>query len=389
MLIDYRAFTQHLKPLILWGIRLWLLWMIVTILAPVSHRLLPEPHQMVITQEPHVCVHTDLVNEVDEWKIRHTLQLVREMGATTVVEFFPWAYVEGEKDHYNWYQSDRIIENADQQGLEVIARLGLVPGWARPEIPELTTLNHISDEAVTDFAEYAADFSRRYTGKVKKIIIWNEPNLAFEWGYQDFSAARYSEMLRIMYPIIKAANQEIEVLAGALAPTLEPEGSPHGLNDVLYLRQMLEAGAANYFDALAMHTYGFGEPPGSPPEPGKLNFRRAEYLYDLMVEFNAQDKPIYITESGWNDNPRWTLGVRPSQRIAYTLDALRMTDEMWDWAQLTCLWLFRYTRPNGNYRDNFTLVTPEFQIKPIYYAIQNYALGREVEETLWLPAPGS
>ena len=44
------------------------------------------------------------------------------------------------------------------------------------------------------------------------------------------------------------------MLAGALAPTLEPAGSPNGMNDLVYLERMYQAGAAAYFDALAIHT---------------------------------------------------------------------------------------------------------------------------------------
>jgi hypothetical protein len=49
--------------------------------------------------------------------------------------------------------------------------------------------------------------------------------------------------------------------------------------------------------------------------------------------------------------------------------------------------VLRYPRPTGRYPDSFTLITPEFQLKPIYYAMQAYARGWETSEDLWLPAP--
>ena len=42
-------------------------------------------------------------------------------------------------------------------------------------------------------------------------------------------------MLRVVYPMIKAANPDVQVLAGALAPTLAPPGSEWGMNDLDYL----------------------------------------------------------------------------------------------------------------------------------------------------------
>jgi hypothetical protein len=52
-----------------------------------------------------------------------------------------------------------------------------------------------------------------------------------------------------------------------------------------------------------------------------------------------------------------------------------------------CVWAFRYPAPTYSYPDNFTLVTTDFQLKPIYYALQAYAMGEERRGDLWLPPP--
>ncbi len=44
--------------------------------------------QMVVTRNPKAGVHTRLTDEAAPWKVQRTLQLVREMGAPWVVEFF-------------------------------------------------------------------------------------------------------------------------------------------------------------------------------------------------------------------------------------------------------------------------------------------------------------
>lgn len=239
----YIAFFQKTLKTFLsqwqWVLRLFMLWLILTNIAPVTHRVFPQPQQIVETTQPHVCVHTDLIHEPDEWKVQRSLQLVREMGAESVVEFFPWAYIEHSQGNYNWRHADLIIEHAQNQGIEVIARMGLVPGWARP--PD-TTLNHIPDESFDEFAAFVALFAERYEGRIDKLIIWNEPNLAFEWGYQSFDPARYTQMLEVVYTTVKTTHPDITLLAGALSPTLEPAGSPAGLDDLLYLEGMYEAG---------------------------------------------------------------------------------------------------------------------------------------------------
>jgi len=367
-----------------WYLRLGIAWFVISQLGAIGPRAPLGPQQVVNTQHPIVCVHTRLIDEVWEWKIQRTLQLVREMGADTIVEFFPWAYIESTQDYYDWEPADRIIRHAENQGLKVIARMGLVPGWARPRD---STLNYLPENAFDELAAFVADFAARYAGVVDHIIIWNEPNLAFEWGYRPIDPAAYARLLEAVYAPAHAANPDVVILAAGLAPTLEPEGSPNGLNDILYLEQLYQAGGGNFFDALAVHTYGFTEPPEAEPAFDRLNFRRAELLHEIMTHYEAGDKPVFITETGWNDHPRWTKAVRPAQRIQYTLDAFRYVEANWPWLEKLCLWAFRYPAPTYSYPDNFEIVTSDFQIRPIYYAIQDYALHREGNTDLWLPAP--
>jgi hypothetical protein len=356
-------------------------------LAPAGPRAPLGVPQVVQTAKPQVCMHTRLIDEVYEWKIQRSLKLIREMGADTIVEFFPWAYVESVENRYDWESVDRIVRHAENQGIQIIARMGFVPEWARAE--NATTLNDLPPESFDDFAEFVASFAVRYAGTIDHIIIWNEPNLAFEWGYRDVRPSDYAQLLRAVYAPVHAANPNVVILAAPLAPTLEPPGSPNGLNDLIYLEELYQSGAAEFFDALAVHTYGFAEPPQSAPGAERLNFRRAELLHDILLRYDDPNKPVYITESGWNDNPRWTKAVRPSQRIAYTLDAFEWAEQNWPWLQKLCLWVFRYPAPTQSYPDNFTLVTPDFQIKPIYYAVQAYARGWAQGQQLWLPAPGN
>jgi len=368
-----------------WYIRIAILLYILGYILPVSHRAPLQAQQSVATEHQQVCVHTNLMDEVDEWKIQRSLQLVREMGAPTIVDFFPWAYVERQEGVYDWTQTDRVMNHAQNQGIQVIARTGLVPRWARAED---TTLNQISDDRFDEFADYVAAFAERYAGIADHIIIWNEPNLAFEWGFESFAPERYVRLLQTVYDSAHRANPNVTILAGALAPTIEPDGSPYALNDLIYLERMYQAGASDYFDALAVHTYGFTESHNVPPAPDQLNFRRVELIQEIIDRYDPEAE-IYITESGWNDDPRWTKAVRPSQRIAYTIGAFNWAETHSNQVNTLCLWIFRFPRPTLRYPDNFTLVTSEFQLRPIYYAVQNYARGWERNDELWLPPPSA
>jgi hypothetical protein len=358
-----------------------LLWLarlaLVVVLCSLPPQRVPVtlgPPQTVVTTNPLIGVHTRLTDEVEEWKVQRTLQMVREMGAPWIVEFFPWSYIEPRPGQFDWAHADMVIRHARNQGLTVIARLGWVPGWARPDLQgQETTPTYLDADHYDDFAAFVAAFVARYRGEVQHVVIWNEPNLSFEWGYRPVDPVAYADLLRVVYPAAHAANPDVVVLAGALAPTLEPRDSPAGLNDLDYLEGMYAAGAAPYFDALAVHAYGLSFPPEADPAPDVLNFRRVELLRAVMVAHGDADKPVYVTESGWNDHPRWTRAVHPAQRVAYTVAAYEWARQNWPWCRCVAMWAFRYPAPLHNYQDYYTFVTDDFRPRAVYTAVQEYA----------------
>jgi polysaccharide biosynthesis protein PslG len=392
MHVTLGRFLNHFpSPLALkWIVRLALLAGIFASLTPPRAYVVIGPPQVVQTQHPITCVHTRLTDEVEEWKIQRSLELTREMGATTIVELFPWAYVEAEQGQYNWKHSDLIVQHAQAQGLTIIARLGLVPDWVYPTSDASqthVTLNYLTPDHFQDFANFVEQFAAHYQGQIDHIIIWNEPNLAFEWGYQTVRADQYVELLKLAYIAARRGNPAITVLAAGPAPTLEPVGSPYGTNDLDYLKQFYAAGGRAYFDVLAVHSYGLKFPPDDPPAADVLNFRRVELDRQIMVANGDAHKPIYITESGWNDHPRWTKAVRPGQRITYTIDAFKYTEANWPWVERLCVWALRYPAPTNSYPDYYTLITPDFMLKPIYEEIRAWARGETPSVGLSAPSP--
>ena len=85
------------------------------------------------------------------------------------------------------------------------------------------------------------------------IEIWNEMNIDFEWPAGQISPTTYvNSMLAPAYNAIKAANSNVMVITGALAPT----GFDNGHNawaDDRYLAGMNAAGAARYADCIGVH----------------------------------------------------------------------------------------------------------------------------------------
>jgi hypothetical protein len=313
-------------------------------------------------------VHTRLTDEVEPWKIARTLAMVQQMGARWIVELFPWAYIEPRQGVFDWTHPDTVIRNANLQGLEVIARLDFVPAWARPAG---TTPRLLLEQHYPDYANFVAQFAHRYRDAVQYFIIWNEPNTSFEWGFRPVSAPSYVRLLAAAAESIRKSHPAAKILPAGLAPTVEQ--SDLALEDLTFLQQMYNLGAAHYFDALCIHTYGWKFPPDDPPRTDRLNFSRIELLRQVMERNGDSAKPVLVTEAGWNDSPRWTKAVHPGQRIAYTLRAYQRATVEWPWVQALCMWVFRLPTPAHDYNDYFTFVDVNFRPKPIYNAVKTHS----------------
>ena len=59
------------------------------------------------------------------------LHLVRLMSFSHAKQTFAWSDLEPRKGEWIWYQSDRIVASIEERGLQLVARLGKVPAWAR------------------------------------------------------------------------------------------------------------------------------------------------------------------------------------------------------------------------------------------------------------------
>lgn len=334
---------------------------------------LPE-QQRAETNNPKIGVHTRLAGVGDEAYVARTLQQVREMGAGWIVELFPWAYAQPRSRYgYDWTGFDMIVQHAERQGLTVVARLDLVPDWAHPPG---SGDRYLDQEHYVDYASYVEAFLRRYRPHgVRHVIIWNEPNLSFEWGRRRPDPAAYAALLKVVYPRAKAAAPDAVVIAAGLAPVPDPGDGANAMNDLEYLEALYRAGAAPAFDMLAAHSYGMKLPPDAPPDPAAISFRRVELLRRVMAAHGDAAKPLIITEGGWNDNLRWSQAVLPSQRLRWTVAAYALARE-WDWLAAMCLWQFATPWATHTYQDSWSFVAPDGTPKAIYWAVRDASRTR-------------
>ncbi|MDO8671418.1 MAG: hypothetical protein Q7O66_08310 [Dehalococcoidia bacterium] len=345
---------------------------LLVFLALISY--VPDPGVVVRlpleTSHPIVGVHTRLTEEVEGRKIDRALAMASDMGAAWVVEYFPWAYIETDKDRYDWTHADLVVNSAYRQGLNLVARIDYVPAWDRPKD---STSRYVDRQVIKDYSDFIFAFVNRYGDRVKYYIVWNEPNVAAEWGFGKISGGAYTELLKAAYQRAKQADPTALIVSAGLAPTLEK--SDMGLDDLDYLQQMYDAGAKDYFDILGAHAYGYKSPPDDPAAPDRINFARVELLRQIMERNGDGAKKVMITEAGWNDHPRWTRAVRPAQRVEYTVRAYQKAEQEWPWVEFVAMWQFKLPRPANNYNDYYTFLTPDFRPKAVYEAVRKWARG--------------
>ncbi|HMQ33163.1 MAG TPA: hypothetical protein PKD53_20695 [Chloroflexaceae bacterium] len=329
------------------------------------------PQQAVATSNPILGVHTRLTGVGDEAYVRRSLEQVRELGSPWIVELFPWAYVQPRSRYgFDWAGADMVIQHARRQGLTVVARLDLVPAWARPP---RSTDRHLDPEHYADYAAFAAAFAERYAPLgVRHLIIWNEPNLSFEWGERPPDPGAYAALLKVVYPAVKAAAPDAIVIAGALSPGSSLDEGRTRMDDMQYLASLYDAEAGPFFDMWAVHAYGGQVPPDDPPAPEKVNFRRVELVRELLDRAGDAHKRIIITEGGYNDHPRWAAAVRPADRVRWTIATYELA-RGYPWLEAAALWQFSTPFATRSYPDAWNFVAPDGTPRAVYEAVRAYA----------------
>ncbi len=336
-------------------------------------------------------VNTFLDQEPDPNKVERELQMIKAGGFGYIRQMFPWYDIEPERGTYwdaknnvsSWAKYDRIVNDANALGIQIIARLDKPPRWARANAPDLAQFPDGPPDNYADYADFVSTFVNRYRGRIHYIQIWNEPNLQGEWGGQPIDPAKFTQLLKDAYVAAKAADPTITVLMPGLAPT--DQTGPTNLSDLLFLQGMYDAGAKNYFDIATVMVYGYGYSPyDRRVEFARDNFSRPIQTHDIMVKNGDGDKPVWAAEYGWvslpsnwtGDPSPWGKPVDPQTQADYLYQGYLRAQQEWPWMGVMCVWNFRQPLPAtapsqvGNPTRGFSIVGHDFNPTPAYTLLQ-------------------
>ena len=282
------------------------------------------------------------------------LEAIRDAGFRWVKQDFSWREIEGlGKGRFDWAIADRIVEQAAKLNLKLIVRLDSEPKWASGQVyPNDAKVIMSPPNNYQDFADFAYAVAARYKGRIAAYQIWNEPNLAREWGGQAPSPANYTRLLKAGFEAIKRGDEAAYVITAGMAPTTRNDKV--AMPDTAFIKQMYAAGAKPYFGFLGAHGAGFKAPPELDPaevstnpdyyNKGDVNcpgpacriycFRHVEDLRQIMVDNGDQKKKVVVLEFGWTIDPRpdspyaWHA-VTEEQQADYFVRAYQYAKQNW------------------------------------------------------------
>jgi polysaccharide biosynthesis protein PslG len=319
------------------------------------------------------------------------LQLTKDAGFNWVKQLVSWQDVEGAgKGQYDWTNLDRIVDQAEQHGLKLIVRVSQDPDrpfWAGNP-----------PENAGHFADFLTAMASRYKGRIQAYQVWNEPNLAREWGGRRPDPAGYTGLLKKAYSAIKGADPKATVITAGMAPT--GTDTEIAMPDIKFYDQMYQAmkgKSAGYFDMLGVHAAGFAAPPEVSPDQTAADkpkyggerffaFRHVEDVRKLMEKYGDKDKRIAVLEFGWTTDNRpdspyyWHgagAGIDELKQGCYLLGALKWAKENWQpWIGLMSMIYMPDVKWTKNDEQYYWSIIgpgyPDLYLRAPYVMIQNY-----------------
>jgi hypothetical protein len=184
-----------------------------------------------------------------------------------------WSSVETTEGIYNWsvlagLETD--LKNAASKSIQVVLLVHGTPQWARMYAGTGPYCGPIATAKLAAFGNFMRALVARYSVapyNVKYWEIWNEqdaPYINLDRGYgcwgdpadPYYGGRYYADVLKAVYPQLKAADAASQVLVGGLVLDCDPR-SISGCIAGKYLEGILLNGGAPYFDGVSYHSYDY------------------------------------------------------------------------------------------------------------------------------------
>jgi len=256
-----------------------------------------------------------------------SLDLVAQAGAYWIRRnTLLWSAVEPQEGQRNWgalAALEQELQNASARGLQVVLVVGSTPPWAQKVAG--SSCAPVAEDKLAAFARFVSDVVKRYSAapyNVKYWEIWNEPDIAPDkvasdsiygcWGDDTdiyYGGGYYAEMLKQVYPQVKAADFQAQVLVGGLLLDCDPVNPPPGEQCIPagYLEGILRNGGGDFFDGVSFHAYDHYTGGlkyenrnwnSAWDSSGPVVIAKARFLRSVLAAYRHPDKYLLNTEAG-------------------------------------------------------------------------------------------
>lgn len=233
--------------------------------------------------------------------------------------------VEGQSPDWSVLsEMETELQNAATNGMQVIMLVSSTPRWAlKPGVRQdglPTSCGPISEDKLDDFGDFMYALVSRYKDQVRYWELWNEPDIDPDlvlpdsrygcWGDEDsddYGGGYYAEMLKVVYPRIKQADPDAQVLLGGLLLDCDPQRVCPTQKSGMFLQGVIDNGGGDYFDGVSYHAYDYylgslgkyfnSKWLSSWNTTGPVSLAKAAYLKSLLSNAGLDDKYLINTES--------------------------------------------------------------------------------------------
>jgi hypothetical protein len=194
-----------------------------------------------------VCSHPQRYSRADQEK---EAMAAAWCGVKIMREDINWQRMQPKEDVWAFDSFDFTQAIFEKYGIEIEAIYSYCADWAKAKDwkPLDPTKRGNPRPDYGHWGRFCAKFAERYRGKVHYVEVWNEPDL---FGFANFSAEEYIEMMKIAYRETKRMAPEMTVLTGGFTTT-KPFAR---FNDPDHMDKCLTLGRGSY-DVHAFHGHG-------------------------------------------------------------------------------------------------------------------------------------
>jgi hypothetical protein len=212
---------------------------------------------------------------------------------------------------YDWSRYDQVFRGLARRGISTIVGFYHTPKWAsRSGEPRAAP-------RAPDASAFIGALARRYNGSypdpqggtlpfLKRIEVWNEPNIAQFYFPQCRRQGRrfvldsprtYAALLKMSYAAIKTASPRAIVVGGVAGPVGDTSGcdsAESSVGTLTFLEELVRQRVP--LDAWSQHLYPLGAPLKAYFVPSWSTMPRLQRLVDKL----RRGAPIYVTETGYH-----------------------------------------------------------------------------------------